>query len=49
MKHLEKHNGTNGSGEAIFLIVTVSDENGEWLHIETFTNEAEANNWIKWA
>ncbi len=49
MKHLEKHNGINGSGENTFLIVTVSNATGEWLHVETFTNEAEADCWMKWA
>jgi len=43
----EKHTGINGSGEAVFLIVTV--QNKQWIWIETFTNEAEADNWMKWA
>lgn len=46
-KSKEKHNGVNGSGNQVFLIVTV--QNNEWIWIETFTNEAEADNWMKWA
>lgn len=46
-KHLEKHTGINGKGQEVFLIVTV--KNSEWLWIETFTNEVEADSWMRWA
>jgi hypothetical protein len=44
----ELHTGINGEGGRCYLVVTV-DDNGRWLHIENFDNEAEAINWIKWA
>ncbi len=47
--HKEMHEGINGSGNAVYLVVTVCDETGRWLWQERFTNKQEAEHWMKWA
>jgi len=49
MKHKEIHNGINGSGNTVWIVVTVCDTTGRWLWQETFTREAEAKSWFKYA
>ena len=47
MKSYEVHEGMNGSGQQVWIVAAVV--NGHWMHTETFTNKAEAENWAKWA
>jgi hypothetical protein len=47
MKKYEIYEGMNGSGQQVWIVATVV--NGSWMHTETFTNKAEAENWAKWA
>lgn len=49
MTHKETHTGINGSGHKTWLVVTVRESDGAWLHIEHFDNEAEADSWTFWA
>ncbi len=44
----ELHTGTNGSGDTIWMVVTV-DPAGAWKWIERFDTKAEARNWMRWA
>ena len=44
----ELHEGIDGSGHKLFMVVTLNAA-GRWVWIERFTNEAEARNWIRWA
>jgi hypothetical protein len=44
----EIHQGTNGSGETIWHVVTIN-QSGDWRHMETFKSKAEAECWMKWA
>ena len=46
--HKEMHEGMNGSGQKIHMVVTVG-ANGRWVWIESFTNKAEADSWIKYS
>jgi hypothetical protein len=46
--HYELHDGINGSGKIIYLVVAV-DAQGNWGFIHYFTNKAEAECWMKWA
>lgn len=45
---MEKHVGTNGDGNPIYLAITINPD-GSYKHIERFTSEAECDNWIRWA
>jgi len=47
MKTKELHEGVNGSGNKIWIVVTV--KNGLWIWQEYFVNENEAKCWLKWA
>ena len=47
--HKELHNGVGGNGATQYMVVTVCDATGRWLHTETFTNKAEAESWMKFA
>jgi len=44
----EMHEGINGSGKTLYMVVTVCTQTGRWLHSEDFTNKAEAMHWMKW-
>jgi hypothetical protein len=48
MKRKELHKGINGSGQTIYLVVTV-DESGRWIWTERFNSKPEAECWMKWA
>ena len=45
-KHTELHEGITGGGEPVYMIVTVHNTTGEWMHTERFTTEQEAMNWV---
>jgi hypothetical protein len=47
--HKEITEGVSGNGSTIYLVVTVCDLTGRWIHTERFTNKAEAASWAKWA
>lgn len=47
--HKEIHEGYNGSGRRVHLVVTVDDKTGRWLWTETFTSQAEAISWKTYA
>jgi hypothetical protein len=47
--HKELHEGVNGKGGTVYMVVTVNSTTGAWLHIERFDTKAEAEAWIKWA
>jgi len=44
----ELHDGINGKGNPIHLVVTVNAD-GSWHHVERFENKAEALCWMGWA
>ena len=47
--HKELVEGLSGNGSTVYMVVTVINETGNWLHIERFDTKAEALNWMKWA
>ena len=47
--HKEINEGVSGSGKTIFLVNTVNDVTGQWLHTERFQTLAEAKSWVKFA
>ena len=48
-KHNEMSEGVGGNGNAIYLVNTICNLTGRWLHTERFTNKAEAESWLKFA
>ena len=48
MNHKELHTGVNGSGNTVYLVVTVNAQ-GQWVWIERFDSKAEAESWLKYA
>lgn len=42
MTHKEFFTGINGDGTPVYMVVTVEDSTGQWLHTERFDNKAEA-------
>ena len=47
--HKEIKEGVSGSGKTIFLVNTVCDVTGQWIHTERFQTLAEAKSWVKYA
>jgi len=47
--HKELHEGVKGNGNTDYLVVTIRNSNGSWLHTEHFNSKAEAETWIKYA
>ena len=47
--HKELHEGINGNGNTVYLVVTVRDSDGSWRHTERFDSKSEAEAWKKWA
>ena len=47
-RHTELHEGISGSGNTVWMVVTVRDSDGSWFHVEKFTSKAEADNWMIW-
>jgi len=47
--HYELRQGVNGSGNKIYIVVSVDSTTGRWRHTDTFksTQLAEAWNWAK--
>ena len=41
--------GLDGSGHTVYMVVTVDNKTGNWLHIERFASKEEAECWLKWA
>lgn len=52
-KRKELHEGVGGSGDTIYMVVTVETDIvtkiDRWSHIEKFKNKAEAKCWLRWA
>jgi hypothetical protein len=41
--------GINGSGQSVWIVFTINTDTGRVLGSESFTSEAEAEAWVKWA
>jgi hypothetical protein len=41
--------GLSGSGHTVYMVCTVINKTGNWLHIERFASKEEAECWLKWA
>jgi len=50
---MEKHNelttGVYGDGSTKWMVVTVDDATGRWLHVEEFRSKSEAESWKRWS
>ena len=47
--HKELHEGYDGRGNIMYMVITVKDETGQYLWTEYFKNKAEALNWLDYA
>lgn len=47
--HKEITEGVNGSGKTVYLVNTVCDVTGRWIHTERFNTKSEAESWVKYA
>lgn len=47
--HLELIEGVKGNGATKYMVVTVRDRDGSWLHSEDFDSKPEAECWLNHA
>jgi hypothetical protein len=48
-RHKELHEGVSGNGSTLYMVVTVRDSDGSWMHVEYFKSESEAKCWFEYA
>lgn len=44
----EIHEGVNGRGNTMWMVITINVDTGQYLWTEYFDNKAEAENWLEW-